>query len=513
MRNDLHKAYRERWNWDSMNADTCTIYLRLSDGRVEDALEGREKGLRAEAARLGWTVHRVVIENDVSEDGRLKPASAFKTRRVETPSGKVELRTVRPRFRNEILPDVLAGRNLLCEDLDRVARDHRDLADILDAAAISGASVRSLSGSLTITKGGTDAEISQAWNLINFKNMESRDKARRVSDARQRHAGLSYSGGIRPFGYIVDDTTVKYHRNLIIVPEEAKIIREVTRDLLDRGISLAAAARDLRDRKTRTVTGCQWTPKNLKDALIKPMVAGLAVKWVLDDDGNKVRTLVNACWEPILDRDLWEKLVDFLTDPGRKTTTGNEPRWLLSKIATCECGASTRVSGPVADKRIQCDNTRHMSKSVWQVERHVTALILARLSQPDVKDLLKPPPRQGIDTGKLRSEARKLRERRRTQMKLHAEGLIEDQDLTVVLKQVQQRLTLIETVLAESDQPDPLAEFRDKPADVVWASLPIARKRAVVKVLMDVQLVHCKHRGPVFNPDGIRVTWKVPAAA
>ena len=48
------------------------LYLRLSDGRTEEALDGREAKLRGEAERLGWTVRRVVTENDILPDGRIR---------------------------------------------------------------------------------------------------------------------------------------------------------------------------------------------------------------------------------------------------------------------------------------------------------------------------------------------------------------------------------------------------------------------------------------------------------
>src|SRR5260370_6396782 len=93
------------------------LYLRLSDARREEALDGREAGLRAEAARLGWTVGRVIIENDMTPvngngngngNGSLRPASAFKRRKITTPSGPAELRTVRPGFRS-MLDDLMTG--------------------------------------------------------------------------------------------------------------------------------------------------------------------------------------------------------------------------------------------------------------------------------------------------------------------------------------------------------------------------------------------------------------------
>ena len=55
------------------------------------------------------------------------------------------------------------------------------------------------------------------------------------------------------------------------------MIQAVAADMLDRGISLKAIARDLRERGVPTVTGAAWSAKTLREVLIKPAVAGLAV--------------------------------------------------------------------------------------------------------------------------------------------------------------------------------------------------------------------------------------------
>ena len=79
---------------------------------------------------------------------------------------------------------------MLGEDLDRLLRQPRDGEDLLDAVELSGATVRSLSESVTLTNGGTDNERYAARNLINAASKASADTARRVSAGRQaRHAG------------------------------------------------------------------------------------------------------------------------------------------------------------------------------------------------------------------------------------------------------------------------------------------------------------------------------------
>src|SRR6266700_3873607 len=282
-------------------ATTADLYLRLSDARREEALDGREAKLRAMAAGLGWTVGRVIIENDMTPgggngNGQLRPASAFKRRKITLPSGRTELRTVRPGFRS-MLDDLMTGRaNAIgVEDLDRTMRQPRDGEDLLDAVEMSGATCRSLSGSLTLTSGGTDAERFTARILAATASKSSADTARRVADARERLAGQSWHGGQRPFGYRHDPDAPKYHKTLITDAAEAAVITQAAADVLDRGTSLKAIARDLRDRGVPTVTGTAWSASTLKDILIKPCLAGIVISGGAE---------LAAPWPAILDRDV-----------------------------------------------------------------------------------------------------------------------------------------------------------------------------------------------------------------
>ena len=479
-----------------MTGTPCDLYLRLSDLRNEEALDGRVAKLRAEAGRLGWTVRRVVIENDMvpaNGNGTMKPASAWKRKRVTTPSGKVELRTIRPGFRS-VLADVMNGVNLLAEDLDRMVRQPRDGEDLLDAVELSGTSARSLTGSLTLTAGGTDAERMTARIMAAVASKSSADTARRVADARERLAGQSYGGGRRPYGFRPDPDAPKYHKKLIVVDAEAAVICQAAADILDRGISLKAAAAGLRARGVPTVTGAAWTASTLRDVLSKRALAGLT-----DPDGHVV-------WEPILEPDRWQRLTDLFAsrkNPG----TANEPRWLVSCYAACGvCGGPVRCTGANGRRAYTCTEHGHVRRNAAAVDSYVSAYVTERLSLPDMADLLRPPPRPGTDTAKLRAEARKLRDRKRSQMRMHAAGAIDDDDLAAGMKDIRDRLARVEAQLAASDAPDPLAEFRDRPAAAVWESLSLPRRRAVVRLLATVTILPATRKGAGFDPDSVRIT-------
>ena len=489
---------------------TADLYMRLSDARLEEALDGREAKLRAMAAELGWTVHRVITENDLTSgnaDGSLRPASAFKRQKITLPDGSIGLRTVRPGFRS-MLNDLTSGRAdaILAEDLDRLLRQPRDGEDLLDAVELSRASARSLSGSLTLTDGGTDAERFTARIMAAVANKFSADTARRVAAARERLTGQSWHGGQRPYGYRHDPDAPKYHKRLFVNEDEAAVFKAAA-DILDRDISLRAIARDLRDQGVPAATGVQWAASTLRDVLLKPTVAGLAAY------KGELRP---GPWPAILERDVWERLRDKLTDPGRQTNKANAPRWLVSKFARCGvCGCTLHVTaGGQRPPAYSGDECNHVSRNARFVDDYIARIVVARLSQPDAADLLRPPPRPGVDTVKLRAEARKLRARKAAQVRLHAAGDLDDADLAAGLREFRTRLVKIDAQLAASDQPDPLAEFRDNPAAVVWESLTLPRKRAVAQVLIEsITILPTRKGRRAFDPDSVAVTWRGQGAS
>jgi len=489
------------------------IYLRLSDARIEEALDGRETRVRAFAAVRGIEVRRVVTENDLMParaDGSLPSATAFKRRKITTPSGEVKMRVIRPGFR-AVLSDIQARRigGMLAEDLDRAVRDPRDLEDLVDACELSRGSALSISGSLSLTDGGTDSEITLARVMVAFANKSSRDTRRRVSGRRAELAGKSYGGGRRPYGYVPDPEGTKYHRSLIIVPEEAEEISQASHAILCLGVSLKARAVELRDRRVPTVTGTEWSAKTLHAVLTKPSVAGLA-----EVEGE----LVEAPWDAILDRDVcpvcgtsgrgWDALRDLLLDPARRTNTGNanEPRWLLSGFATCGvCQGRTKVLG--GSKRrptYTCAEGQHVRRSAATLDRYIEIAVIEAIDT-DAADLLKPPPSVQIDAPKLRAELRRLRKGRKDTRDLMAEGVLTKLEAAADLRKYAAKIEEIERALDVSDLPDPLPEFRPgarggRTVEQVWEGLTMGRKRAVVRtVIASVVINRTPGRGPRYQ--------------
>jgi len=528
------------------------LYLRLSDLRNEEALDGRVEKLKAEAARVGWHVPAdgVIIENDLTEgangNGRSRPASAFKRKKITTPSGRVELRTVRPGFRRVLDDIVKRGRNLLAEDLDRACRDPRDLEDLIDACEQRRASARSLSGSLTFTNGGTDAEITMARMMVAVGDKESRDKARRVADARERLAGQSYGGGRRPYGFRPDPDAPKYHKRLLKVDAEAEVIAQAAAVILDKNISIKSVAADLRDRGVKTVTGAPWSAETLKDILLNDAVTGLTdtagnVVWpaiieqdrqdrlrdllaadsrevfgyrkekILDPETGKVKTVRTR--ELILDPETGEPKVFRVTR--NASAAGSAARWLLSGIAVCgkpgedgaECGGAVRCTGTRDRRAYTCTSDGHVRRNAAAVDAYLSGKVMAYLSRPDLDAVLpRPRPRPGTDAGALRREARQLTGKRDDLARLLGEDVLTEAGVRKERKRIDARLAVISAELAASDEPDPVREFRGRVDAVsVWESLSLPRKQAIVRELVRVRILPARRKGSRFDEDSVRV--------
>jgi site-specific DNA recombinase len=490
--------------------------------RHEEAFDKRIAKLRSFADSLGWIVHRVVVENDMtpSPDGKLRPASAFKRKKIKTPSGRVELRMVRPGFR-EVLDDITTGRvnGLLAEDLDRTVRDPRDLEDLLDACEQTGASARSLTGSLTLTNGGTEAERSMARVMVAMANKQSADTARRVAEGRERNWGESYQGGRRPFGYVAAKDTKHLKRTLLIVPDESELIVKWADQILNQDVSLKAILREIRQNGVPSASGGEWNGRTLKQVLTKPTVAGLAAHTskVKDETTGEIRPVANlkpGPWDAILEQDVWERLCEKLNNPPADANRGNEPKYLLTGIAKCGiCNDGTSVrangSGTLRGKKgYQCEKVAHIHRNIELVDVWVERNITAYISQNGI-DILKPASREEIDTIALRAEAKKLRERKAAQVRMHALGEIDDSDLVTGLRAIRDRLSVIEAQLAQADKPDPIPEFRHHgPTRQIWASLGLPRKRAIIRMLVDITMLPTARRGPGFDPDSVRIIVK-----
>lgn len=343
-------------------------YVRISDAREDDTagVDRQEADSRALAERRGWAITEVYPENDTS---------AFKRRRVELPDGTTALRVVRPAFR-KLLDDLAAGAidALVAYDLDRIARDPRDLEDLIDVVEQHKIPTASVTGSLDLS---TDAGITMARIMVAVANKSSRDTSRRVARKQLEMAeqGVPSGGGIRTFGY---DRT-----GMVVVEAEAEIVRELARRILDEdeNATLSELARDLTARGVPTVQGAPvWSSRSVHSAVTKARNAGLR--------SHNGEVVGKATWPAILDEQTWQDVRLVLAGRAAGHTTKLQ-RWLNSVLLCSLCGRPL-VGGRGGRKlhRYWCHTDKggcgKIAINAQDTERVVTEMILGYLKRPDV---------------------------------------------------------------------------------------------------------------------------------
>jgi site-specific DNA recombinase len=316
-------------------------YVRVSEDRDDDAkaVGRQEEDTRVLVARHGGTVAKVYAENDTS---------AYKKRRVQRTDERGEVfhvyRVIRPVFQ-QLLADLRKGviDAAVVYDLDRLARDPRDLEDVIEIVEHYKRPVIDVSGAVDLL---TDNGRSMARVGVTMANKSSADTARRV---RRKHLENAENGipvgGTRPFGWQDDKRTLH--------PEEAPLVREAAERVLA-GAPLAAVVTDWNERGIRTPRKGRsgehnaWTPKALNGVLTNPRVCGLSARRAEGEPNGKPVVVtkdgapVVGVWQPILDVSTWEALCSRLA-PRSSRPGGNAHKYLLSGLAACgKCGEPMR---------------------------------------------------------------------------------------------------------------------------------------------------------------------------
>jgi site-specific DNA recombinase len=328
----------------TLNGLRVGIYVRISD---DSAGEGKgvarqETDARAHTASHGGTVARVYVENDTS---------AYKKSRLRRTDDHGRpyfvYRVIRPVFA-ELLADLRSDAldAAVVYDADRLARDPRDLEDLLDVVAHGHKRIESCTGGLDLmTEGG----IMTARVMTAVANQSSQATSRRVARVHAEKAQEGKPvGGTRAFGWLADKVTVE--------PTEAAAIRDGYSRLMG-GAGLAEVTRLWNDQGLPTPPGNQWRPQSVKQVYMNPRLAGmrarqvkvthpvtgaLSMPWELVRDSSSQP--VQGTWPGILTVPEWEAVTAVIANRSAGFTNAtNASVYLLSGIARCgKCSAPMR---------------------------------------------------------------------------------------------------------------------------------------------------------------------------
>lgn len=460
----------------------AAIYCRISNDREgrELGVERQEDDCRALAQRLRLDVADVFIDNDISASTRSrKKRPAFEQLMSRAEAGEFAAILAYSNSR-------LTRRPMEYERLIRLVEQHRTRI----ATAVSG------EVDLSNADGRALGRTMAAWDAA-----EAERTGERVARAgRQRAESGEFWGGHRPFGY--------EQSGLGLRSGEAAELAAAYQQVLA-GVPLSAITRDMNARGLTTAGGGPWVYSSLRRTLLNPRNAGL-VK-------HRGEVLGPAKWPAVVSEDTWRATVTLLSDPARRTTTGNRASYLLSGLAVCGgCGGSITSGGvkrssggAVGWRRIYvCRAHKCVGRRQDWVDEFVSEVIVERLSRPDAADLLVD--QDAPDFAVVRAEISALRVRLDGLADAYAVGEIDRDQMRTGTVRLRARLDGLEATQAHVSRAPVLAELVGVPdVRAAWDALNLDRQRAVVEILMTVTLHPGGGGRRTFDPNKVEITWKV----
>jgi DNA invertase Pin-like site-specific DNA recombinase len=347
----------------------CAAYLRISRDDKKKGL-GVERQLpvcEREAARLGWKVAIVIVENDTKASGN-KPRPKFQRMLQMVRDGQL---------------GAIAGFNL-----DRITRKVREAEDIIDLYDALGTRV--------VTSNG-EARLDNPNGRKEFRDSAS-DGVREVEMVSQRsleeseqRAMAGRANGPVPFGWRREALTVNRAGRVLesraaVDPEEAGALQLAAKRLLA-GVSLRQVTADLEAGTVRPRRAAHWDTKLVAHLLTRDTNVGRRVF------RGQVLEGVQSEWAPILDDVTFALVKQLLLDPARRTNDkGSAPQWLLSCIAKCGrkgCeAAKVRAVRGGRGKRPAYVCSRCMQRHwVDDIDAFISAIAVRQLEAPELADI------------------------------------------------------------------------------------------------------------------------------
>jgi site-specific DNA recombinase len=147
----------------------------------------------------------------------------------------------------------------------------------------------------------------------------------------------------------------------------------------------------------------------------------------------------------------------------------------------------------------------HAQQGAANVDAYIEAVIVERLSRPDIADLVTP---KRPDLSPLRTEAASIR---RNLDELAADrvlGLVSREQMIAATQRGTARLDEISAELAAAASESALAPFAAaESAQAAWDALGRERRRAVISALCEVTVRPAGRGNRLFSADTVQIQW------
>lgn len=285
---------------------------------------------------------------------------------------------------------------------------------------------------------------------------------------------------------------------------------EITRRLSgDRPEHVSTVAADLNSRGVAKPVASQWRGTNLGKMVCRPVYAGLRVY------RDEVQAGVEGQWPPLVSETDHLRLLALFDSPDRARyrRSTSAIRHLGTGLYRCGrpgCDGSMRVvvgASVGRANRYDCRTCHKVSRNQAPVDQLVESLMIARLSRPDVMDLLAEladdhaAKEAAAEVDRLKGKLRELRE------KVDAEELTLD-DLAYFRKRWEPQLAEAEARARPRSLPPVVWDVAGPDAAAHWDATPIGGRRTILGALFTVMIHPTTLRGAPFDPDLITVDWR-----
>ena len=447
----------------------CVIYVRISDDKLgrEAGVTNQRKACEAEAARRGWPVVAVVVDNDRS-------ASEYATK---TRTGYAKVRH---------MVDTGQVSAVVAWSSDRLHRRTDELDAWIKATHDTVATVYVQGGQADYTSAAGRLQARQTGGFAAYESDVRHERAT-LAMASLRELG-KWSGG-PAFGWTWEDAETapgKFVRRFTgkVDPVEGPAVVTACADLLS-GKSLSAIARDWNAAGLTTINGKPFGTTTVRVVLRRGSNAGLVI--------HRGQVVGPGNWDAIVSEATWRSVCRLLDDPSRRTSTSTANVHLGSGIYRCGvCGGKLRASrmgNGLASYR--CAVNGHTHRVAAAIDDLVTEYAAAALSS------VRPVRLVPVDKADPQAEADRLRAKLADLAADYADDAISRDEWQTARAKVQAKLD----ALADAVAPDPARDLvmaTGPKTAAEFDALDLAVRRMIVARALDV-VVHPVGRG--HRPD------------
>lgn len=321
------------------------------------------------------------------------------------------------------------------------------------------------------------------WKTLATAGVDSAGESDLISvRVRRGHAGAAAAGrpshGRTPFGYVRRyDPNTGALKDQEIDPDTAPVVRELF-ERLAKGEAINAIVRDFNARGLPRAAGAaKWYPIRVRDIALNRAYIGERIY------NGKVS---KGMWPALVEVEQFNAVEQILSDPKRVTTRPGSGVHLLSYLGVCgPCGAPLNV----VRGRYKCRAKGCVTSVQYETDRLVEAMVLEKLSQPDVYEQLR---QVGADTDRAAVAAREEVARLEGQLKMWrlsgARNETSPASLAVIEADLEAQIRVAERRRAVAEIPPELRAILEPGADVRvrWDAAPMAAKRRVVAYMASI---------------------------